>query len=126
MTTAHRSIHCCALLVLVCGTQVPAQDKVALQERELRERYERALVANPSRGTAFERLYQSYMDAEGVAAWVQRLREQATADATKATYPLIQGFIHERLGEEKAALAAYGEAVERESGNYLALAARGR
>ena len=35
--------------------------------RAVRARYERALNDNPSRGTAFERLFQSYADEEGGA-----------------------------------------------------------
>lgn len=95
------------------------------QELALRERYEKALLANPTRGTAFERLYQSYVDVEGSEAWTARLKKLESEEPTNAAHPLILGFLEERLGHEAEALAAFGRAIERDATSARAHAARG-
>lgn len=100
-------------------------DDPSPQELQLRERYEKALLANPSRGTAFERLYQSYADNEGPAVWAAQLAKQAGEQPNRAAYPLILGFLQERLAHEPEALAAYSQAIERDGSSARSFAARG-
>jgi tetratricopeptide (TPR) repeat protein len=122
-----------ALVALVALTfvapvpfQRPESNEVSQQEQTVRARYEQALLANPSRGTAFERLYQSYLELEGTGAWRERLERLTTEDAERAAPWIVLGFVLERQGEESDALRAYTEAEQRDPENYRAPAARGR
>lgn len=117
---------------LVSTAAMPAGPRLAVfaeeptpQELALRERYEKALLANPTRGTAFERLYQSYVDVEGSEAWTARLKKLELDEPFNAAHPLVLGFLEERLGHESEALAAYGRAIERDAASARAHAARG-
>lgn len=119
----------CVLTLAVAAyepMQVARADDSSDRERAVRARYEQAILANPSRGTAFERLYQSYVDGEGVAAWRERLDRQAIDNPNQAGPPLVLGFIRERQGEDRSALGSYAEAERREPENFRAPAARGR
>src|SRR5262245_37317362 len=102
------------------------RDEAADREQALRARFEQALMSNPSRGTAFERLYQLYADGPGVTAWSDRLQQLADSNAKQAWAPLLLGFVRESQGDDQGALESYAEAERREPGNYRAPAARAR
>jgi tetratricopeptide (TPR) repeat protein len=98
----------------------------SLDEQTLRSRLEQTLLRNPSRGSVFERLYQSYMDGEGIVAWRDRLERLTESDSKQAAVALVLGFVRERQGDDSSALQAYEEAERREPQNFRPLAARGR
>jgi len=115
--------------VLLCMLALPvmAQGERDVDEtRMLRQRYEQVLAARPERGAAFERMYQSYVEAEGAEAWIDQLRAQSEARPTEAVWPLLLGYVHERRGENDKALASYAEASRRDEKACRVWAARGR
>ena len=114
-----------AALILIAipgGVRAQGTDTSAAQ---LRARYEKVLLANPRRGLAFDRLYQTFVDAEGVEAWAKVLQAQATAQPESVAPLLILGYVRERAGAYDAALQAYEQAQQRDPADWRAPAARG-
>ena len=113
---------------------VAAQDDarrsdVSPKEKKLRSRYERVLLANPTRGTAFQRLRRSYIDHEGSTAWIARLdalMQSGTDDRKGSAAALVLGFAKEADRDFEGAAAAYEVAVTRDATSHKAWAASAR
>ena len=69
---------------------------LALDEREqqIRDRYEQVLTRTPMQDSAFDRVYQSYIEAEGVDAWLTKLAPNGTP--TDPGLLVLVGRIYER------------------------------
>lgn len=76
------------------------------------ERYEQMLLGAPEPGTAFDKIYQHYLETEGLEALAKRWREGAGHnEAAKSDYLLILGLLEERRGQTEAALLSLREAA---------------
>lgn len=76
------------------------------------ERYEQMLLKAPETGTAFDKIYQHYLETEGLDALAKRWQESAAVDgAPKGDYLLILGLLDERRGRTEEALKELREAA---------------
>ncbi len=81
--------------------------------RPVLERYEQMLLGAPEPGTAFDKIYQHYLETEGIDALAKRWREAADkGDAAKGDYLLVLGLLDERRGKTGDALKALRESAE--------------
>jgi tetratricopeptide (TPR) repeat protein len=77
------------------------------------ERYEQMLLGAPESGTAFDKVYQHYLETEGIEALAQRWREASgRGGATQSGYLLVIGLLEDRRGKTEEALKALREAAE--------------
>jgi tetratricopeptide (TPR) repeat protein len=74
------------------------------------ERYEKMLQAAPEPGTPFDKVYQHYLETEGLDALAQRWKEKAVAD-DRAAWLVALGLLEDRRGRSDQALAVLREAA---------------
>ncbi len=91
---------------------VAAQEEALSPERaqQIRERYEQVLTRTPMQDSAFDRVYASYLEAEGVDAWVAKLKP-AEGEPTKESWVLL-GRIQERQFKTDEAIVSLEKAKE--------------
>ncbi|MBL7646878.1 MAG: tetratricopeptide repeat protein [Candidatus Hydrogenedentes bacterium] len=91
---------------------VAAQEEPVSPERaqQIRERYEQVLIRTPMQDSAFDRVYASYLEAEGVEAWVAKLKP-AEGEPTKENWVLL-GRIQERQFKTDEAIVSLEKAKE--------------
>ena len=90
------------------------------------ERYKLMLKRKPREGSSFDRLYQFYLEGDGLTAMVSDYEAEANANPQDANIQLLLGHIYKRLGNDTDALAAYQRAVELAPNNYYAYFALGQ
>ncbi len=77
------------------------------------ERYEQMLLGAPEAGTAFDKIYQHYLETDGLETLAKRWREGADrGGATKGDYLLVLGLLDERRGKTEEALTALRESAD--------------
>ncbi len=90
------------------------------------ERYKLMLQRKPKEGSTFDRLYQFYLEGDGLEAMLSDYQAEAEAKPNDANLQLIVGHIQKRLGKDTDAVAAYQRAAELSSNNYYAFFALGK
>ena len=90
------------------------------------ERYKVMLKRKPREGSSFDRLYQFYLEGDGLTAMVSDYEAEAKANPKDANIQLLLGHIYKRLGNDTDALAAYQRAVELAPNDYYAYFALGQ
>ena len=77
------------------------------------ERYEQMLVKTPEPGTAFDKVYQHYLESEGLEALAKRWSDAAEKnEASRAEYLLLQGLLNDQRGKTEEALKNLRAAAE--------------
>ncbi len=114
------SIALCVLYILFFSLStspiILAQDET--DDAKIIERYKLMLSRNPKEGSAFDRLYQFYLEGDGLEAMVTDYKAEAQAKPKDSNVQLIIGHLYKRLGEDTEALDAYQRAVELSQNNY--------
>ncbi|RKU15907.1 hypothetical protein C6503_13355 [Candidatus Poribacteria bacterium] len=110
------SIVACVLYLLSCTFYYPAP--TSAQDEKVVERYKLMLSRNPKEGSTFDRLYQFYLEGDGLDAMVADYQTEAEAEPNDSNLQLILGHIHKRLGKDAETLAAYQRAVELAPNSY--------
>ena len=100
----------CVLYLLSCTFYHPTP--TSAQDEKVVERYKLMLSRNPKEGSTFDRLYQFYLEGDGLDAMVADYQAEAQAKPNDSNLQLILGHIHKRLGKDTETLAAYQRAVE--------------
>ena len=95
-------------------------------EDKVIERYKVMLKHKPREGSSFDRLYQFYLEGDGLTAMVSDYEAEAKADPDDANIQLLLGHIYKRLGNDTNALAAYQRAVELAPNDYYTYFALGQ
>ena len=106
----------CVLYLLSCTLYFPAITPA--QDEKVVERYKLMLNRNPKEGSTFDRLYQLYLEGDGLDAMIADYQAEAEAKPNDSNLQLILGHIHKRLGKDTETLAAYQRAVELEPNGY--------
>ena len=89
-------------------------------------RYEQMLVRSPSKGTAFEKVYQHFFEGEGVEKLAARWESMAQAGgASAANYWLLRGLLADRQGRNDEAVGFFGKAAQLRPGDFHAWMALG-
>jgi len=77
------------------------------------ERYEQMLVKTPEPGTAFDKVYQHYLESEGLEALAKRWSDAAEKnEASSADYFLLLGLLNDQRGKTEDALTNLRAAAE--------------
>lgn len=97
-------------LTLLASFPSMAQEETLSPERaqQIRERYEQVLTRTPMQDSAFDRVYKGYLEAEGVDAWVAKLKP-AEGEPTKENWALL-GRIEERQFKTDEAIVSLEKA----------------
>ena len=104
------SILVCVLFLISCTLYF--SPITLAQDEKVVERYKLMLNRNPKEGSTFDRLYQFYLEGDGLDAMVADYQAEAQAKPNDSNLQLILGHIHKRLGKDTETLAAYQRAVE--------------
>ena len=116
---------CLFIVNIFCITSIIfAQDQST--DATIIERYKLMLSRKPKEGSTFDRLYQFYLEGDGLDAMVTDYQAAAEAKPNDPNVQLILGHIYKRLGKEMEAVAAYQRAVELAPNNYYAHFALGQ
>lgn len=102
------------LFVLPAGGALAQSDETVSPERfaELAQRYHALLARRPAKGTAFDRLYQQYLDAGRLDDLTAHYEALAQADPQDAAARLVLAMVHDRRGQIDEAIAAYEAAAQ--------------
>ncbi len=93
-----------------------AQD--AADDEKIIERYKLMLSRKPKEGSTFDRLYQFYLEGNGLDAMVADYQAEVETKPDDPNVQLILGHIYKRLGKDTDAVTAYQRAVELTPDNY--------
>lgn len=81
-------------------------------------RYKQILHNKPKEGSTFDRLYQFYLEGEGLDAMLSDYQDEAEAKPNDTNLQLILGHLYKRLGKDTEAITSYQSAVELSPNNY--------
>lgn len=109
---------------IILAPAILAQDEN--NDAKVIERYKVMLKRKPREGSSFDRLYQFYLEGDGLTAMVSDYEAEAKADPDDANIQLLLGHIYKRLGNDTDALAAYQRAVELAPNDYYTYFALGQ
>ena len=105
-------IYSTLLISSLCFSQDEATDEKII------ERYKLMLIQKPKEGSTFDRLYQFYLEGEGLETMVSDFQSEAQTKPNDPKIQLILGHIYKRLGKDKEALTTYQRAVELSQNDY--------
>ena len=118
----------CVLILMIStlslSTIIFAQDET--DDAKIIERYKLMLSRKPREGSTFDRLYQFYLEGNGLEAMVTDYQAEAQAKPNDPNVQLILGHIYKRLGKDTEALTVYQRGVELAPNNYYAYFALGQ
>ena len=107
----------CFASYALCHSSITfAQDEAT--DEKIIQRYKQMLQRKPKEGSAFDRLYQLYLEGAGLEAMVADYEAEAQASPNNPNAQLILGHIYKRLGKDAETVAAYQRAVELASNDY--------
>ena len=110
---------------ILCFTSITlAQDETG--DAKIIERYKQMLNRKPKEGRTFDRLYQFYLEGNGLDAMVADYQAEAATTPDAPNLQLILGHIYKRLGKDADAVKAYQRAVELAPDNYYSHFALGQ
>ena len=112
------------LSILCLETHIYAQSEIS--NEKVIERYKLMLQRKPKEGSTFDRLYQLYLEGDGLEAMLSDYQAEAKAKPNDANLQLILGHIQKRLGKDTDAVTAYQRAAELSNNNYYAFFALGK
>jgi tetratricopeptide (TPR) repeat protein len=101
-----------------------AQDEAV--DEKIVERYKQMLERKPKEGSTFDRLYQLYLEGQGLDQMVIDYQTEVGAKPENPNLQLILGHIYKRLGKNTEAIVAYKRAVDLASDNYYSYFALGQ
>ena len=110
------SVLCLIFYLLCLSPLLLAQDEA--NDGKIIERYKLMLSRKPKEGSTFDRLYQFYLEGNGLDAMVADYQSEAQANPDNPNVQLILGHIHKRLGKDAEAVKAYQRTVELAPNNY--------
>ena len=105
------------IVCALCSISIAlAQDEA--NDAKIIERYKLMLSRKPKEGSTFDRLYQFYLEGDGLDAMVTDYQAEAAAKPDAPNIQIILGHIYKRLGKDTEAINAYQRAVILSSKNY--------
>ena len=103
-------------LVIVLIPIAHAQDEAA--DEKIMTRYKQMLERKPKEGSTFDRLYQLYLEGQGLDQMVIDYRTEVGAKPDNPNLQLILGHIYKRLGKNTEAILVYQRAVDLAADDY--------
>ena len=101
----------CFVAYALCHSSVTFAQDEAIDEKVIL-RYKQMLERKPKEGSAFDRLYQLYLEGAGLDAMIADYEAEAQASPDALNAQLVLGHIYKRLGKDAETIAAYQRAVE--------------
>ena len=102
---------------ILCFTSITfAQDET--DDTKIIERYKQMLNRKPKEGSTFDRLYQFYLEGDGLDAMVEDYQTEAAAKPDAPNTQIILGHIYKRLGKDTEATKAYQRTVTLSPNDY--------
>ena len=95
-------------LITVLLPTAHAQDEAA--DEKIMTRYKQMLERKPKEGSTFDRLYQFYLEGQGLDQMVIDYRTEVGAKPDNPNLQLILGHIYKRLGKNTEAILVYQRA----------------
>lgn len=106
------------VLFLCCLASVIAHAQDEAVDEKIIIRYKQMLERKPKEGSTFDRLYQLYLEGQGLDQMVIDYRTEAAEKPENPNLQLILGHIYKRLGKSTEAILAYQRAVDLASDDY--------
>ena len=115
----HQVVVCllCLASYLLCHSSMTFAQDEATDEKVI-QRYKQMLKRKPKEGSAFDRLYQLYLEGAGLDAMISDYEAEAQARPDDPNARLVLGHIYKRIGKDAETVAAYQRAVELAPNNY--------
>ena len=102
---------------LLCYSSMTFAQDEATDEKVI-QRYKQMLKRKPKEGSAFDRLYQLYLEGAGLDAMISDYEAEAQARPDDPNAQLVLGHIYKRIGKDTETVAAYQRAVELAPNDY--------
>ena len=108
------------LSFIVCALWLPAITftQEVTDDTKIIERYKLMLSRKPKEGSTFDRLYQFYLEGNGLDAMEADYQAEAAAKPDAPNVQIILGHIYKRLGKDIEAVNAYQRAVTLSPNDY--------
>ena len=112
------------LTLFIIPIIVNAQQTV--NEENIIARYKQILLNKPKEGSTFDRLYQFYLEGDGLEAMLNEYQTEAQNKPNNPNLQLILGHLYKRLGKDTQAITSYQRAIELAPENYYTHFALGK
>lgn len=108
------------LCLVGCAAITASLAAAAAEIPEVITRYEQMLERSPEPGIAFDKVYQHFLDNEGLEALASRWlhRAESSQDGSRAAWWLAAAFLAERRGHNEDAERAYEKAAAASPADY--------
>ena len=115
----HQVVVCllCLATYLLCHSSMTFAQEEASDEKII-QRYKQMLKRKPKEGSAFDRLYQLYLEGAGLDAMISDYEAEAQARPDDPNAQLVLGHIYKRIGKDAETVTAYQRAVELAPNDY--------
>ncbi len=100
---------------LTQGQSVSSPENLDDRDARIRDRYEQVLQRSPFQDRAFTQVFDSYLNLEGVDAWVDKLKPLLEEPASKETAAILLGQIYARQFKTADAIAVLEQANQGEN-----------
>ena len=90
----------------------------SVNDESIISRYKQILLGKPKEGSTFDRLYQFYLEGDGLEAMLNEYQTEAQNKPNNPNLQLILGHLYKRLGKDTQAITSYQRAVELAPENY--------
>ena len=107
----------CFVAYALCYSSMTFAQDEATDEKVI-QRYKQMLERNPKEGSAFDRLYQLYLEGAGLEAMITDYEAEAQTRPDDPNAHLVLGHIFKRLGKDAETIATYKRAVELAPSDY--------
>ena len=112
-------ITCILCLLIVCSVfPIFAFAQQTVNEENIISRYKQILLNKPKEGSTFDRVYQFYLEGNGLDEMLNDYKAEAQTNPENANLQLILGHIYKHLGKDTQATTSYQRAVELAPDNY--------
>ncbi len=108
------------LSFIVCALCIPSITftQEVTDDTKIIERYKQMLNRKPKEGRTFDRLYQFYLEGNGLDAMVADYQAEAATKPDAPNIQIILGHIYKRLGKDTEAIDAYQRAITLSPNDY--------
>ena len=115
-----------SLLTLLSFLPVFTFAQQTVNDENIISRYKQILLNKPKEGSTFDRVYQFYLDGDGLDALLNEYQTEVQKNPNNSNLQLILGHIYKQLGKETQAITSYQRAVELTPDNYYPYFALGK
>ncbi|GMW01675.1 MAG: hypothetical protein AMXMBFR84_28120 [Candidatus Hydrogenedentota bacterium] len=86
------------------SVSAPVSAEITDRDRQIRDRYEKALLRSPLQDQAFDRIYESYLAYEGIDPWIEKLKAESETAQPNTPHLILLGRVYARQFKNKEAI----------------------